>query len=392
MERPPDKKAEIALKEELTERGVLRLEPSFVARDHWRGLKRLGIEEDYIGKRGWICERWIASCVETSVSNNPHRPEDEGLTFISLPQKDLKLSFKDALLLAPEQLLGKDYSKTHDNQFGVLSKLLDIGTPIPLHIHPGEKDAKTIWNMNPKEEAYYFVESDNLGSIPYSHLGVHPFIEPKDFLPILKRWNDDKTLDLSPAYRLNIREGFHLFPGIPHAPGTALTLELQEESDISNLLHPVVDGKLQSRERMLKGLKNEEEVLDLIDWEKSKDPEFYHKYHTTAEKIIGDEDRSKEYWVFNPNRTRKFSGKEIRIPQGETYESVEKGAYVILAWKGEGVINGIGMTGGNPDLDELLISYETATTPHKVTNIGKEELVFYKIFGPDVNMAPIIYD
>ena len=63
-----------------------------------------------------------------------------------------------------------------------------------------------------------------------------------------------------------------------------------------------------------------------------------------------------------------------------------------MAWKGKGEINGIGMTGGNPDLDEFFVSYETATTPHKVTNVGKEELVFYKIFGPDVNIAPIIYD
>jgi len=68
-------------------------------------------------------------------------------------------------------------------------------------------------------------------------------------LPIVKRWNDDKVLDLSPAYRLNIGEGYHLFPGIPHAPGTALTLEIQEESDVYNMLQALVNGVLLRRRR-----------------------------------------------------------------------------------------------------------------------------------------------
>jgi hypothetical protein len=58
--------------------------------------------------------------------------------------------------------------------------------------------------MNPKEEAYYFLETDNLGPLPYSHLGLHPDVSGDDLLPILERWNDDKVLNLSPAYRLNL--------------------------------------------------------------------------------------------------------------------------------------------------------------------------------------------
>ncbi len=393
MAQPIDRKMETAFKQELEEKeGVLRLVPTFVPRDSYRGLHRLGVKKDYVGKRGWICERWIASCVETSKSNNPYRPDDEGISFVSLRREDLSISFKDALTLEPEKMLGKSYSEKHDS-FGVLTKILDIGQPIPWHIHPREEDAKGIWNMNPKEEAYYFLESDNLGPLPYSHLGVHPYVESKDLLQILKRWDDDKVLDLSPAYRLNIREGFHLFAGIPHAPGTALTLELQEESDISNLLQAVVEGKVQNRERMLKGLEDEENVIKLIDWGRSKDPEFYLKYHTTPEATPESKDENyQEYWVFNPNRTRKFSGKEIRVPKGETYKSVERGAYAILAWKGRGEINGVDIAGGDQNLDELFIGYETATILHTMINTGEEELVFYKIFGPDVNESPIIYD
>jgi mannose-6-phosphate isomerase class I len=375
---------------ELT-KGILRLKPAFVARDHYRGLKRIGIKKDYIGKRGWLCERWIASCTETSLSNNLFRPEDEGLSFINFNKNDVKLSFKEALHLLPERMLGKRYARKHNDTFGVLSKLLDIGSPIAYHIHPREKDARTFWNMNPKEEAYYYLETEKKGSLPYSHLGLHPYIRPKDLLLILKRWNDDKILDLSPAYRLNFREGFHLFAGIPHAPGTALTLELQEESDVSNLLQAVVNNKQMTKERMLKGLKSEEEVLKLIDWEKSKDPEFYRKYHTQPEKIRGDNEGFCEYWVFNPNRTVKFSGKEVRIKPGASYEVTEKGAYALLAWKGKGEIEDIAIIARDHYADELFISFETAIIPHTVRNTGNEELVFYKIFGADVNIEPLIY-
>jgi hypothetical protein len=42
-------------------------------------------------------------------------------------------------------------------------------------------------------------------------------------------------------------------------------------------------------------------------------------------------------------------------------------------------------------MDELFASYESATEKHLIKNIGKQELVLYKLFGPDVKRAAIIY-
>ncbi len=108
--------------------------------------------------------------------------------------------------------------------------------------------------------------------------------------------------------------------------------------------------------------------------------------------ILRYEDQGIEYWVYNPNRTRKFCGKEVRVFPGKTIESVEEGAYAVFVWKGEGKIRDAKVIAGNPEMDELYVSAEAAVQTHKIVNTGREELVLYRIFGPDVYKAPIIYD
>lgn len=372
--------------------GVLRLSPAFVARTFYPGLGRLGVKRYRVGRRGWICERWIASCVE---AENVYKVKDEGLSFVAFARAKARLSLREALELNPSRMLGDNYAKAHDNKFGVLTKVLDIGSPIPWHVHARDEDAMKYWNSRGKEEAYYFLDEPNRGPLPYSHLGVHPYVTRDDVLPLLKKWSDDKVLDLSPAYRLNPGEGFHVFAGIPHAPGTALTLEIQQESDVYNVLQAYCGGKILPKDLLLRGLPSEEAVLDLVDWERASDPQFYRKYHTVPEKVEGGEGGGEgtEYWILNPNRTRLFSGKELRIPPKGSFETKENGAYAAFVWRGRGKFGKLSVKAGAPGMDELFVSYEAAVEPHRIVNAsGRSELVVYKIFGPDVNAAPCIYE
>ena len=237
--------------------------------------------------------------------------------------------------------------------------------------------------MNPKEEAYYFLEHPNRGPLPYSHIGLHPDTTKEDLLPVLKKWNDDKVLDLSPAYRLNIGEGFHILPGVLHAPGTALTLEVQEESDVNSIFQAKVGERILPKDIfLLNGPKSEEEALELIDWRTCTDVSFYRKYHTIPD-LIRDDNDVKEYWIFNPRRSRKFSGKKIVLSPKTELSGNERGAFLLIAWKGEGRVNGIRVVSGNPKMDEVFVSYESARD-HVIVNDGSGELIIFKIFGPDV--------
>lgn len=357
---------------------ILHLRASFVARTFYPGLGRLGLADFSAGSRGWYCERWLASGVQ---AENAEFVDGEGMSLVEL-QDGETMRLADALAAEPERLLGADYAKRTRGRFGVLSKLLDIGLPIPWHIHVGDADARRYWNSRGKEEAYYFLETTTMGPLPYSHIGVHPDVTPGDLLPILERWNDDKVLDLSPAYRLNTGEGFHVRTGIPHAPGTALTLELQEESDVYSFLQAVSEGRTLDKSLLLRGLADERAVLGLIDWDTSQLATFYSAYHTTPV-VMRETDDAREAWVFHPSRTPKFSGKELRLKAGASVSSVEAKPFCLFAWKGTGEMDGVTFEAGNHTSDELFVGERAAKRSHAIRNTGSEELVVYKIFGPD---------
>jgi len=59
--------------------------------------------------------------------------------------------------------------------------------------------------------------------------------------------------------------------------------------------------------------------------------------------------------------------------------------YSIFVLAGRGRYGGVEISGGNPGLDELLVTHERAVRDLDVTNTGGEDLVVVKFFGPDIN-------
>jgi len=394
-----DKNRKRALVEDALARGngILRLEPTWVARDFLPPGRRLGLrEEEYdVGERGWISERWLGS---TTRADNRIGPPDEGLSYIALGHGQ-RMTLKEAVEVAGPLIMGEEYAKTHKG-LGRLAKIYDFGDRIPYHLHQMEKDAALV-GRNPKEEAYYFPEGVDLGPHPETFFGVHPYItEQKKYetlLPHLVEWRDDLILRHSRAYLLVPGEGFHLPAGVPHAPGTALTIELQEDSDVFAILQALAAGKILSKELLFKDVREEDRrkygeriILDQIDWEISGDPYFYENRHLTPQLVEGTkQEGGEEYWIYY--NTTKFSGKKLIVKPGQRFISVDKGVYNILVWRGCGRYDGHKIEAGNFGLDELLVSHARATVPIVVENTGTEELVIFKFFGPDINLdVPMI--
>jgi hypothetical protein len=379
--------------------GMLRLEPAWVARDFLPPGKRMGLkDEEYnVGERGWICERWIGS---TTKADNRISPPDEGLGYVVLPESrgvggtGGRMTLREAVEVAGPAIMGEEYSRNHAG-LGRLAKIYDFGVRIPFHIHQRKADAAKLGH-NPKEEAYYFPEDVDLGPHPETFFGVHPYIVRENkidlLLPFLKEWKDDLILQHSRAY-LNVRgEGFHLPSGVLHAPGTALTIELQEDSDVFAMLQALNAGKVISKDLLYKDVTpedreklGEQAVLDQVDWEISGDPYFYENRHTPpvpvkATKQAGGE----ESWIYY--NTTKFSGKRLVVKPGQSFQSVEKGVYNILVWRGKGRYGGHEIEGLNFGKDELLVSHARATQPILVENTGADNLIIFKFFGPDINL------
>ena len=88
-------------------RGILRLEPAWVARDFLPPGRRLGLkDEEYeVGERGWISERWIGS---TTKADNRISPPDEGLSYAGIPGE--RITLKTAVETAGDLIMGAEYA------------------------------------------------------------------------------------------------------------------------------------------------------------------------------------------------------------------------------------------------------------------------------------------
>ncbi len=392
-----DKKREIVEGALTKGNGILRLEPAWVARDFLPPGRRLGLkEEEYaVGERGWISERWIGS---TTKADNRIGPPDEGLSYIAL-EGDERITLREAVEVAGPAIIGEEYAKNHKG-LGRLAKIYDFAARIPYHLHQRKEDAALV-GRNPKEEAYYFPEDVDLGPHPETFFGVHPsIVEQKRYetlLPYLVDWKDDLILRHSRAYLLVPGEGFHLPSGVLHAPGTALTIELQEDSDVFAMLQALVAGKIISKDLLYKDVRvddrekrGERAILDHIDWEVSGYPYFYENRHISPQLIeAAEQEGGEEYWIYY--NTTKFSGKRLVVKPGQSFTSVDKGVYNILVWRGRGRYAGHEIEARNFGWDELLVAHAKATEPIEVENTGSEDLMIFKFFGPDINLdVPMI--
>ncbi len=378
--------------------GILRLNPAWVARDFLPPGYRLGLKEEAyeVGERGWISERWLGS---TTKADNRVGPPDEGLSYLALEDEAQRMTLKEAVEVAGPALMGEAYARTHKG-LGRLAKIYDFAARIPYHLHQREQDAALV-GRNSKEEAYYFPEGVDVGPHPETFFGVHPSIVEREqydlLLPYMIEWNSDLILKHSRAYLLVPGEGFHLPAGGLHAPGTALTIELQEDSDVFAMLQALVAGKIISKELLFKDVRKEDRerlgeraVLNQVDWEVSGDPYFYENRHMSPQLVAETQQAGgKEYWIYY--NTTKFSGKKLVVGPRQRFRSVDEGVYNVLVWRGGGRYDGHEVSAGDFGYDELLVSHAKATTPLWIENTGDEDLMIIKFFGPDINLdVPMI--
>jgi hypothetical protein len=371
--------------------GVLRLEPAWVGRDFLPAGRRLGLPEDAydIGERGEMCERWLGS---TTKADNRVGPDDEGLSYLALDGPE-RLTLKEAVERAPVEIMGAEYASTHAT-LDRLAKIFDYRGRLPFHLHQRQEHAALV-GRHSKDEAYYFPPGVDMGEHPETFLGFHPSMRDERthelLLPYLEDWDSDLILRHSTAYLQIPEEGFHVPSGVLHGPGSALTIELQEDSDVFAMLQARVHGRPIDKELLWKDVRAEDRetkgerfILELIDWEENTDPYFYENHHLSPQLVEGSRgETGEEYWIYYD--TTKFSGKKLVVRPGCTYVTTDRGVYNVLVWSGSGAYGGVEVRGGDPGRDEVLVVHDRAVSGVEVRNTGTEDLVALKFFGPDVN-------
>jgi hypothetical protein len=211
----------------------------------------------------------------------------------------------------------------------------------------------------------------------------------------LVSWNSDEILRLAPAYLQQPDDGFFVPSGVLHAPGTALTLELQEDSDTLAMFQALVNDRIISKDLLFKDVSAEDRaergeaaLLDWIDWDENTDPFFFENHHTPP--VVFREDvGASEAWIFYGSS--RFSGKRLELAPGASIVSIERGVFSLLVWSGDGTIGGVEVNAGHHDRDELLVVHSRAVEPLEYVNTGTSPMTVIKVFGPDINPdAPTI--
>ena len=75
----------------------------------------------------------------------------------------------------------------------------------------------------------------------------------------------------------------------------------------------------------------------------------------------------------------------MTIKPKSKFNSKDKGVYSIFVWKGRGKLDGHDIEGKSFSIDEALVSHHKATTGFIIENTGNEDLIVFKLFGPDIN-------
>jgi mannose-6-phosphate isomerase len=180
------------------------------------------------GKQG--PEDWVGSVTAIPLELLPGET-DPTVGISRLPDGTL---LRDAMLGEPDGWLGRELARAFDGTPGLLVKLLDAGTRLPVHCHPTRETARAkLGSRYGKTEGWIVLDADPGAAI---WLG---FREPVE-LEQLALWVDGQNVDemLAAMNRLEAHPGdvFYVPAGLPHSIGEGIMIaEVQEPTSFSVL-------------------------------------------------------------------------------------------------------------------------------------------------------------
>lgn len=368
---------------------VVALQPQIVGRFYGDG-NRLGQRKPGAPTPPYFRpERWIGS--STPASNPPQIPSGGVSACADLMDGGKRVALKDVLADAETgpRLLGEKRFTAHDGSFRVLVKLLDAVCPIPFHVHADDAFVAANPKVYPnkrfgKDEAYHFLDAPK-GQCPYTHVGVHAGVTGKNVVEAMFH-STDHVIELSPGALQNFGEGFFVQAGLFHRPGTALTLEIQQPSDVYTFFQADFGGQPLDDAVLCPGFKHLEEAVErVVNWPKNLEPSLLESVRLRPTPIERTVKGGRAEWVYPPTMTDKFSGMRLTVETMITIAFDEP--CVLFVWRGWGMLNGQRIAGGGGPVgqaDEFFVGVQAAQRGLELKNTGDEPLVAFALFAQKV--------
>lgn len=323
--------------------GILKLRPEYVRR-FYPDLHRINQPRG----TGFIPERWIGS---STSAVSPGQSGSGGLSLID----GAGVFLREAIVACPEEMIGPKLLKAHGPELRLLVKILDPAEPIVFHLHATDAQVKRLpknfmGHRFGKDEAYYFLDAPK-GPAPYTHVGLYPGVTRRELADAVRKGRD-YALELSPAIYQEYVQGLFVPAGVPHRPGTALTLEIQQPSDVYTLLETHAAGKRMPPAQVHPGFKSLEDAFKLIDIKAAVAAGSFQ--HNRLAPQTFPRKGGEVATIFPAEICRKFAGDRLRITGSMRYSA--DSPLVLFVWRGRGTINGKPLRAG----EEFLTTYGTA--------------------------------
>lgn len=383
--------------------GILRLKPTWVSRSFCRPGRRIKLHpDDYyvLGvERGGIDERWFAST--TWAENGPVTAPDEGLSYVVSADGSHEMLLKDMVAELKGEIIGDELWKKY-GKWPMFSKFFDNAGPLPHHIHHRDEHAVRVGAAG-KPEMYFFPSQMNNhgGEFPFTFFGLNPDCKREDIKKCLENFSkgDNKLLEYSQAYKIELDTGWDVPLGVLHAPASLCTYEPQFASDVYAMYQSVLyGGQCVSEELLWKNCPDEERgnfdyLVDVIDWDLNVDPDF--KKNRFMRPVTDKEDANhREEWICY--KCDKVCAKRLTVYAGKSVTVKDAAAYGLILIQGRGKLGLWDMETpvliryGELTEDEFFVTAEKAKNGVTITNTGKtENLVMLKHFAENPDLLKI---
>lgn len=363
---------------------IVRLTPQIVGRFYGDG-NRLGQRAPDAPRPPYYQpERWIGSF--TPASNPPGIPSGGVSTCANIGDGALALRDLLAMPQVGARLLGEKRFEAHSGEYRVLIKLLDARCPIPFHVHADDHFVSSHPDVYPeerfgKDEAYHFLDVPK-GDCPYTHVGLHPGVSAADVVAAMRR-GTDHVLELTPGDIQRFGEGFIVRAGLLHRPGTALTLEIQQPSDVYTFFQTDFGGEPLPEEALYPGFDTIEAAAEgVVNWEENLRADLLESVRLKPEPVVTEDTGGQLDWVFPPEASDKFSGMRLTIETEMVFRS--KMPCVLFVWKGSGAMDERAIDGGGGPVgnaDEFFLGQQAVERGITFKNNGDQPLVAFALFA-----------
>ena len=382
--------------------GILRLAPTWVPRAFCRPGKRIKLHpDDYyvLGLvKGGIDERWFAST--TWAENGPDTPADEGLSYAVSADGKERMLLRDVVAELQDGLIGELWRKYR--KWPMFSKFFDNAGPLPHHIHHRDEHARRI-GASGKPEMYFFPSQVNNhgGEFPFTFFGLNPECTKDEIKKCLENFvkGDNRLLDYSQAYKIELDTGWDVPPGVLHAPASLCTYEPQFASDVYAMYQSVLyGGQCVGEDLLWKNCPEEEKgnfdyLMSVIDWDLNVDPDF--KKHRFMRPVVQREDGNhKEEWICY--KSKLACAKRLTVYPRRKVAVKDSAAYGMIMLQGHGTF-GVHeietptlIRYGELTRDEYFVSEQAAKKGVVIENLSDcEPIVMLKHFAenPDLTAA-----